>query len=238
MCWSETTSLAMVGIGAAAAVVTARQGRPLAVPVAFGYFAVMEALQAAGYRVIDQCDSPANQTITFLSILHIVFQPFVINAFAMALVVGGVRVRTQVVVYGFCALASVTMLLQLYPFDWAGSCRPGDILCGEHLCTRSGEWHLAWDVPFNGLLVPFDTFFGTRWSFPAYMLAVFLMPLFYGAWRFCLFHALVGPMLAGWLTQQPNEVPAIWCLFSIGIIVIGLSPWMWRRFGIGGRRPA
>lgn len=238
MCWSETASLAMVGIGAAAAVVTARQGRPLAVPVAFGYFAVMEALQAAGYRVIDQCDSPANQTITFLSILHIVFQPFVINAFALALVVGGVRVRTQVVIYGFCALASVTMLLQLYPFDWAGACRPGDLLCGERLCTRSGEWHLAWDVPFNGLLVPFDTFFGTHWSFPAYMLAVFLMPLFYGAWRFCLFHALVGPMMAGWLTQQPNELPAIWCLFSIGIIVIGLSPWMWRRFGIGGRQPA
>ena len=232
MCWSETASVAMVGVGVAAAVVTARSGRPAAVPLALGYFAVMEALQVAGYAVIDQCDSPANQTVTWLSILHITFQPFVINAFAMALVVGGVAPRVRALAFGLCALSAVVMLIQLYPFPWAGSCRPGDILCGPQICTRSGEWHLAWDVPYNGLLTPLDAAAGTRWGFPTYLAAAFLVPLLYGAWRFSLLHALLGPFLAGRLTNLPNELPAIWCLFSVAIILISLSPWLWRRFEI------
>jgi hypothetical protein len=40
--------------GTAAAVLAVRQDRPLAVPVVFGYFTVMEALQFLGYQVIDQ----------------------------------------------------------------------------------------------------------------------------------------------------------------------------------------
>ena len=35
--------------------------------------------------------------------------------------------------------------------------------------------------------------------------------------------------LASALTSNPNEFPAIWCLFSVGIIVIGLSPWIRQR---------
>lgn len=235
MCWSEGVSVAMTGIGVAAAGVTAWQGRPLAVPVVFGYFAVMEALQVAGYQVIDQCGTPANETVTFLSVLHIVFQPFAINAFAMALVANGVRPRVQVLVYSLCAVAAAAMLMQLYPFGWAGPCRLGDALCGEGLCTRSGSWHLAWDVPLNGLMVPVDRALGISFAFPTYFVAGFLVPLLYGAWKFVLLHAAVGPFLAMQLTGQPNEVPAVWCLFSIAIIVVALSPWVWRRFEV---RPA
>jgi hypothetical protein len=56
------------------------------------------------------------------------------------------------------------------------------------------------------------------------------MPLFYGAWRLVLFHALAGPILAGFLTSDQGEMPAIWCLFSIGLVLMSLSPWLWRRF--------
>jgi hypothetical protein len=66
--------------------------------------------------------------------------------------------------------------------------------------------------------------------FPTYVVAAFLVPLVYGAWRFVLFHALAGPILAFQLTGNANEVPAIWCLFSIGIVLMGLSPWLRRRF--------
>ncbi|MGG5818797.1 hypothetical protein [Falsiroseomonas sp. HW251] len=42
------------------------------------------------------------------------------------------------------------------------------------------------------------------------------------------------------LTGDPHQMPAIWCLFSIGLPVIGLSPWL--RGRVGGRgaplRPA
>jgi hypothetical protein len=94
----------------------------------------------------------------------------------------------------------------------------------------TGDWHQAWDVPYNGLLVPLEDALGTWFGFPTYILAAFVVPLFYGAWRFVLFQALLGPILAGRLTSNPNEVPAIWCLFSVGIILISLVPFVRRQF--------
>ena len=101
---------------------------------------------------------------------------------------------------------------------------PGTPLCGPQWCTLSGNWHIAWEVPLNGLFVPFETAIGVRSGFPAYMAAVFLMPLAYGAWRFVVVNAAVGPILASRLTDNPNEMPAVWCLFSIAIVLISISP--------------
>ena len=78
-------------------------------------------------------------------------------------------------------------------------------------------------MPLNGL------FSSELLQFPSYFLAVFVLPLVYGAWRFVMFHALAGPILAASLTTDPNEMPAIWCLFSIGIILISLSPMIRHR---------
>lgn len=230
MCFSMSVSVVMVGLGGAATALTIQRGDTPAVPLTLGYFTVMEALQVAGYLVIDQCGAPANQTVTLLSILHIVFQPFVINAFAMALVARPVRLGMQVAVYTLCALSATIMLLQLYPFTWAGTCVSGSTLCAEQLCTVSGDWHLAWDVPYNGLLAWIEWPLIRDWGFPTYMLTVFVVPLIYGAWRLVLFHLLFGPLLAGQLTNSPNEVPAIWCLFSIGLLLIALSPAIRRWF--------
>ena len=229
MCWGLSASVAMVGAGVVATAVTAGQGRPAAIPITIGYFTLMEALQAAGYLVIDQCANPANQTIAILSIFHIIFQPFFINAFAMELVPETVRNAARVAVYVVCAASAVVMLLQLYPFDWAGTCRSGSTLCGPTLCTVSGDWHIGWEVPFNGLMSPIERVLGIEAAFPSYVIASFLVPLCYGAWRFAIFHALLGPILADLLTNDPREAPAIWCLLSVGIVVLSLSPWLWRR---------
>lgn len=238
MCWGMAATAAMVAGGAAATVVTLRRGDPPAFPVTLGYFTLMEALQLAGYLTLDRCGTPANETVTFLSVLHIAFQPLVINAFAMALVARPPAPAMRAVVHGLAALAAVVMLLQLHPFAWAGSCTPGAILCAERLCTVSGEWHIAWEVPYNGLLAPLDALTGRAWGFHSYMLAVFLLPLVYGAWRFVLFHALAGPLLAGQLTANPGERPAVWCLFSIAIILIALSPAVRRCFAAPRPRTA
>lgn len=224
MCWGATTSVAMVAIGAAATTMTISRGMPGAIPAALGYFSAMELLQACGYAVVGQCGTPANDTITLLSMLHIVFQPFFINAFALELIPQPVKTRTQVAVYIACGISAAIMLLQLYPFAWAGNCRIGDTLCGGTLCTVPGEWHIAWNVPYNGLLRPLENAMRTHFGFPTYVVVVFLLPLVYGAWRFVVFHALAGPMLASLLTGNPNEVPAVWCLFSIGLVLIALSP--------------
>ena len=227
MCWGLPASIVMTAAGTIAVAATAR--RPLAVPVTIGYFTLMEALQAVGYLRLDECGNALNQLDALLSYLHIVFQPFFINAFAMALVPTLVRPRTRVVVYSVCAACAVVMLVQLFPLTWAGVCRPGSSLCGPALCTVSGEWHIGWEVPFNGLLLPIERFLGFDATFPTYALAAFVLPIFYGAWRFVIFQALIGPILASLLTDNPNEMPAIWCLFSIGIVLSSLNPWLWRK---------
>jgi hypothetical protein len=224
MCWSATVSITMVAAGAVATGVVAARGQPPAIWLTLGYFTAMELLQAAGYAVVDQCSSPSNQTITLFSYLHIVFQPFFINAFAMELVPGPVKKRLRRGVYFCCAASSAVMLAQLYPFEWAGSCRLGEPLCGAEFCLTSGEWHIAWNIPYNGLLLALEDTMGFHSGFPTYLLAAFLLPLAYGAWRFVIFHALAGPILADALTSNPNEAPAVWCLFSIGLLLIGLSP--------------
>jgi hypothetical protein len=224
MCWGPGVSATIVGIGVVATAVTVKRGTPLAFSVAIAWFTLMEALQFAGYLVINQCDNPVNQMVTLLSILHIVFQPFFINAFSLELVPAAVRRKARVPVYTLCGVSSAIMLLQLYPFPWAGSCAPNVNMCGSPLCTVSGNWHLAWNVPYNGLMVGFDQMIGMKWGFPSYMFVSFLVPILYGAWRFTLFHAIFGPLLAARLTGNVNEVPAVWCLFSLGLVLMALNP--------------
>lgn len=224
MCWSPEASAVLVAAGTIATAVTARRGEPAAIWGTLGYFTAMEGLQVAGYAVIDQCGAPANKSVTLLSYLHIVFQPLVINLFALELVPTPVRLRARKWVLAVCAATIAIMLAQILPFPDLSRCLPGTPLCGEILCTVTGTWHIAWQVPYNGLLVPFEGFLGTQYGFPAYMVCVFILPLFYGAWRFALVNLTLGPVLASLLTDNPNEMPAIWCLLSIGIACISLSP--------------
>jgi len=139
------------------------------------------------------------------------------------------------VVFSLAGLATLLILLRLVPFDWAGQCKPGDTLCGPAFCVVSGNWHIAWEMPLNDMWGSFGRFFRDVMPFPAYALSVFVLPLFYGAWRLVIFHAVLGPILASFLTDNPNEMPAIWCLFSIGLVLVGLSPVVRTRV-LGTRR--
>jgi hypothetical protein len=231
MCWSAEVSWAMVAAGSAATAYTLHRRDAPAIPATFAYFSVMEALQAVGYGSIGNCGSPANQTVTLLSYLHIAFQPFFVNAFALALLGAAVATRVRVGVWIACGVSAVVMVLQIYPFAWAGRCTAGTTLCGETLCLVHGTWHIAWDVPYTALVPHIPIVPGVGISFPTYLATAFLLPVAYGAWRFALYHALVGPVLASLLTSNPNEMPAIWCLFSIGLVFVALVPWLRRRIG-------
>lgn len=224
MCWTAGVTVTMVGLGAAATAVAWWRGEPRAIWITLGYFTFMEALQAAGYAVVDDCANPANRTVTLLSYLHIAFQPFFINAFAMAIVARAVPERTRRMVWAICGASAAVMLAQLVPWQALGRCLPGEVLCGPALCTISGNWHIGWTVPLNGLFSDWSLGVGLSTKFPSYLVAAFLVPLVYGAWRFVLFHAVFGPFLATLLTDNPNEMPAVWCLFSIGLVLVGMSP--------------
>jgi hypothetical protein len=50
-------------------------------------------------------------------------------------------------------------------------------------------------------------------------LPAFALPLLYGSWRWTLYHALVGPFAAFFMSSNKDEIVAIWCLTSIGFLL-------------------
>lgn len=219
MCWSgeASTVLATIGIAGAGYSALKRNPEPAALWGCLLYFSSMEALQAASYAVLNQCDAPLNQVLTLLGYLHITFQPFFINGVALYFMPKELSSRIAPWAYTACFVGALSMLLQLYPFSWAGVCEAGRPLCGQVLCTVRGEWHLAWLVPTNGIG---NSLAHNEWlgrGFVAYPLTAFLMPTLYGSWRFVLFSYLAGPLAASLTTSNINEWPAVWCLFSIAL---------------------
>ena len=221
MCWSgeASTVLAATGIAGAAYSALKRNPEPLALWVCLLYFASMEALQAVSYSVLDQCDSPLNQMMTLFGYLHIAFQPFFINSVALYFMPKDAARKVAPITYAACFVGAIAMLVQLYPFNWAGHCQIGRPLCGEFLCTVHGEWHLAWLVPTNGIG---NSMADNAWlgrGFLSYPLTAFLLPALIGSWRFTLFSYVAGPFVASLTTNNINEWPAVWCLFSIGLVL-------------------
>lgn len=223
MCWSGEASgvLAVVGLGTALYVAVKGESKELWIPLT--YFALMELLQAATYVYIDLCDNPNNQILTLFGYLHIAFQPFFVNMVAMYFVPEKVKKKIGTTVYTIAAMGSVAMLVKMFPFDWAGSCNIGiEGFCGTQTCSVSGAWHIAWQMPLNGIMSePVAWLFNFDWGLHAfvYILVAFVMPLMYGSWRFVGFHYLIGPLISDILTDDPNEYAAVWCLFSIALCV-------------------
>lgn len=114
----------MVVAGTVATTVLYRRQAPPAIWLTLAYFTLMEVLQLAGYKVIDQCGTPANISVTFLSYLHIAFQPLFINAFAMELVPQPVKHRVRRGVFALSGASVAIMLVQIMPITALGQCPP------------------------------------------------------------------------------------------------------------------
>ena len=117
------------------------------------------------------------------------------------------------------SLARSACWFSFIPLPGRASASPAGRFCGKLLCTVRGEWHLAWLVPTNGIG---NSLTHVNWlgnGYPAYLLTAFAMPALYGSWRFILFSYLAGPFASKLTTSNINEWPAVWCLFSIGLVL-------------------
>ncbi len=186
-----------------------------------GYFAFMELLQATTYIFIDQCSSPWNQGLTYLGYVHIAFQPFFANMVAMYFIPEDLKRKIQKPVYAICGVAAVVILAKLIPGTALGTCHAGiEGYCGSIACSTSGLWHIAWQLPLNGLLSGAQPYlFGFEYGLHAlaYILVAFIMPVIYGSWRFIALHVVMGPVISTLTTNDPNEFIAVWCLYSIAL---------------------
>lgn len=211
MCWSGEASTILATVGITSTLYVAHKGEDKALWMPLGYFSLMELLQAFTYAVIDNCPYWLNQLLTLLGAIHIAFQPLFINMVSLYFIRRDVAVKISSYVYGLSLLGTAVMFIKLYPFSWAGQCMVGlEPLCGDKLCSVHGSWHIAWEVPLNGL----------KYLDYGYYIPAFVLPILYGSWRFTLYHIIVGPLLAASTTSNLNEWPAVWCLFSIGLLLV------------------
>ncbi len=210
MCWSGEASAAIAAVGIASTAYAIYKKEPPELYLPLAYFSLMELLQAYTYSVIDQCGMTGNQVATLLGYMHIAFQPFFINMMGMYFIPPEVRERIRTTVYTLCFVFAVLMLVRLYPLPSVPMCELGSMLCGTPLCSVSGNWHIAWNIPYNNL-------FG---DIPLYAMVGLILPVLYGSWRASIYSFVAGPILAYLLTNNPNEQPAVWCLLSIGLLLI------------------
>ena len=210
MCWSIEASAGLAVVGTLGAVYSYKRGDSSLLWVPLVFFSGMELLQALSYPVIGQCFSQQNQILTFLSYIHIALQPFFMNAIFLYFIPKGVRCRIMLPVFTLCFAAAVVMLVRVYPFAWTQMCQIGEMLCGTQMCSVKGTWHIAWSMPLNNILP----------HVYAYAWTVFLLPLLYGSWRAVLFATISGPFLAYLTTRDVNEQPAVWCFFSVALLLI------------------
>jgi uncharacterized protein DUF5765 len=223
MCWSGEASAVIAATGFACTTYLYRKGESGVLCGALAYFSLMELLQAYTYTVIDQCMNPQNQIATFLGYMHISFQPFFFNAVALYFIPQQLRRRIAPLVYTLCAIAAIVFMLRIYPLNWSSFCFDQkyrmpfltnlDVkmpFCGKQICSTSGDWHIAWAIPANGSIAMAN----------AYGYAAFLLPVFYGSWRIVFYNALSGPLLAFITTNNMNEWAAVWCLYSVGLMLL------------------
>ncbi len=218
MCWNAPVSLALGAAGMTVAGVSAARGGSKDIAIPLAYFSLMELLQFASYGSIDQCALASNTALTTLSYVHVAFQPIFFNMLMMASVPGGVSRQMRRIAYGVSLAITALLLVKLVPAIPASLCAIGETLCGAQMCTVSGNWHLAWQVPLYDAPIPWDIFY-------YYAAGVFVLPLFYRAWLAVVVALASGPVLTYLIAQgNPNEWPAIWCFFSVALILVGMLP--------------
>ena len=228
VCWSLEASAALTGAGVVGVGYGVKTKQPKELVLTLAYFTLMEGIQMMAYTVIDSCELAGNQLLTILAFLHIAFQPFFINMVMMYFIPDERRKKIATLVYILWGISATVTLLQLYPFSWAGMCRESVPLCGSPLCSISGTWHLAWNIPLNGIVnilrpMPFM-------GLPGYFLIGLLLPFTYGSWRANLYHIILGPLLAWLLIGSINEAGAVWCTFSIALLISILGEKPIRRY--------
>jgi hypothetical protein len=227
MCWSGQASATLAVVGAVATIYFWKKGEAKALWISLLYFTVMEIIQTYTYTVINRCYDPRNNIITTLAYIHIAFQPFFFNAIALHFIPEHRRKKIQKYVYFLCALATVALIIRIMPLQWERFCYEVRYyvpfmkhllyqvpFCGELTCSTSGGWHMEWAIKA-----------GHNWYLDrVYFMSVFLLPLFYGSWRATMYGAIMGPGITLLTTDTANEFAAVWCLYSVALVLLMILP--------------
>jgi hypothetical protein len=210
MCWSGQASLGMTAIGISGAIYAKKKGQPPAIWASLAFFTGMEAIQAATYAVIGDCSSPMNTTLTYAGYTHIAIQNIFVQWVALSFIGKEARKRWFKPAMIASGLTAAYYLAMAFAPPLLNTLCTDAWFCAPQTCSVHGNWHIAWQIRLSWL---YD------WGGHLYFFTAFLLPIFYGSWRWSLFHIVVGPIAARLTTDNRFEIGAVWCLFSIGFLI-------------------
>jgi len=175
-----------------------------------GFFAFMESLQAFQYSVVDQCDNPINQVLTLIGFIHLAFQPFFVNLYLGAFMTPAQKKHVPLIL-SLSFFGGIMMMNRLWLTEGDHMCTIGiQPMCGQKMCTFRGNVHLAWQMPMQHAD---QDYFTPGWTLH---FVLFYLPSYaLGMYGHTIFLLISGPFLGRVLTSHQDEIPAIWCFFSI-----------------------
>jgi Family of unknown function (DUF5765) len=248
MCWSGEASAVMAVIGFTGALLEYRKMKKnkegytdkycLRGTVLF-YFSLMELLQAFNYAVLDT-PGDLNSLFALLGYIHIAFQPFFVVWFYLSFLPKKRRQYWFKYANLFAVIACIMFLLGLIidpslPGCLSVYCTPQTNLGGmwrfddlsigcsdTSFSSYRGEWHIAWLWVTNSC----------NYLRIGYFFVQFGLPFFWGTYRIAIYCFIFGPLLAFFLTGDPNEWAAIWCLLSISFLSAVKIPVLERFFSV------
>lgn len=189
---------------------------PTGARLCVAYFALMETIQAAQYSVLgdgidhENCGLMSNKALTWAGMIHLCFQPFFSNMFLTQFMTKAQRKHMRLILL-LCLFGGISMMNRFFVSSVDKHCDIGtEPLCGPHACSFQGSTHVAWQMPLQHCDQDYFT--------PGFQLHFFLffLPIFaMGMWRHALFLLISGPIIGRLLTDHHDEIPAIWCFFSI-----------------------
>lgn len=214
----------MTTVGLSGALWSKRKGHPPSTWVSLLYFTCMEFIQAMTYPVINQCGTPLNETLTYAGYMHIAFQNFFVQWVGLSFMPKAIRdkwFKPAMIVAAIPAIFYTSVAF--YKPLLAELCRRV-WFCAEQTCSVHGNWHIAWQLKLSWLM-DYQILHVSPSS--VYFIAAFIFPLFYGSWRWVIFHLIVGPFAAWMTTNNKDEIAAVWCLFSIAFLTAMKIPIIW-----------
>ena len=156
MCWSGEASTVLAAIGLSSTVYFYRKKEPAVICITLGIFHSWKPCKPI---LIPSSTSAIIRPIRLpylLGYLHIAFQPFFINAISLYFIPAEIRARIATPVYSLCFVATLCLLIRIYPFEWIPACYEVKYkflflnqffdsftvpFCGERICSVSGQWH-------------------------------------------------------------------------------------------------
>lgn len=222
MCWSKNVSLGMGIIGVIASYIAYyRIERLWAFNIFF--FAIMQFIHWIGYLVINDCNSPINQAMSYANYLHVCFQPFVwtlgfYGLFSKYKTITNEQLKNYWFVIQLSFLVSLNCALRIFPinlskditFKTINKKHQGCAYCGK-TCSISGKKHIGFTLPLR-----LGPEYLTTNHFYHFMFLFLPLLFFNNTTRIIALVTFITAMLPGMIyNADATESAALWCTLTI-----------------------